>query len=368
MRVRPKAARRITCCAVLIFSALPSLAFASDSAGSTEANKLTRLREADAQGSSAETQDALLFDGKSIHIIPRGDVLAGAAKVKDLFFKGNMVGLGDPTVNGPGQSSHSAEQLNPAGGFTGPTSDTESAVPADGGLPALGARDAAPSFIVNGESRYPITNTTTYSASSFAFLEGSKASCSGVYYGPRWLVTAGHCVLLDDGTYNFPMNITRGRNGSQTPYGICHAISFSLAGWTANGNAGDDYAMIQTDCSVPGTYGAGFEPVVSWNGGDFSINGGWVSGYPGDHPYGTLWEDTGSVTSNTRWTWRYLMDMTSGQSGGPTTVPCGPFGFAECLVGVNSREQNRIIFAKNVSKRFTDSDIATLAYIRDTYP
>lgn len=126
--------------------------------------------------------------------------------------------------------------------------------------------------------------------------------------------------------------------------------------------------MIQTDCSVPGTYGTGFEPAVAWNGGDFSINGGWVTGYPADHPYGTMWEDTGSVTSNTRWTWRYSMDLTSGQSGGPTTVPCTPFGFAECLIGVNSRAQNRLFLIKNVSKRWTTSDIATLAYIRDTYP
>ena len=93
-----------------------------------------------------------------------------------------------------------------------------------------------------------------------------------------------------------------------------------------------------------------------------------ITGYPADHPYGTMWEDTGSVTSNTRWTWRYSMDLTSGQSGGPTTVPCTPFGFAECLIGVNSREQNRLFLIKNVSQRWTTSDIATLAYIRDTYP
>ena len=178
-------AKRILRVAILLFSALPGLAFASNSAGDTEASKLARLKEADAQGSSAETQDVLFFDGKSIHIIPREDVLAGAAKAKDLTFKDNMVGLGDPTPNGPGQSSHSAEELNPAGGFTGPTLDAASVVPADAGSPASAVRGAAPSFIFNGESRYPITNTTTYSANSFAFLEGSQANCSGVYYGTR---------------------------------------------------------------------------------------------------------------------------------------------------------------------------------------
>lgn len=174
---------------------------------------------------------------------------------------------------------------------------------------------------------------------------------------------------MDDGTWNFPMTVIRGRNGIDgKPYGVCNVISYSLTGWTANGNAGDDFAMIKTDCTVPGTYGTGFEPVVAWNGSSFAINGGWVSGYAGDKPYGTLWEGTGQIVSNTAYTWRYTIDLTSGQSGGPTTVPCTPFGWSECLVGVNSRDQNRILWQQNVSKRWTTSDIASLAFIRDTYP
>ncbi len=80
---------------------------------------------------------------------------------------------------------------------------------------------------------------------------------------------------MDDGTWNFPMTVIRGRNGIDgKPYGVCNVISYSLTGWTANGNAGDDFAMIKTDCTVPGTYGTGFEP-VAWNGSSFAINGGW---------------------------------------------------------------------------------------------
>ena len=66
--------------------------------------------------------------------------------------------------------------------FVGASLGVAAVVPADEGSPASSLKGGSPSYIINGESRYPITNTTMYSPSSFAFLEGSKANCSGVYW------------------------------------------------------------------------------------------------------------------------------------------------------------------------------------------
>jgi glutamyl endopeptidase len=196
--------------------------------------------------------------------------------------------------------------------------------------------------------------------------------CSGVVYGTSWIVTAGHC-LLDNKGWHWPLWISRGRDGSSFPYGTCQSINYAFDTWTAGGSTGTDFAAIKMACGVPGTYGAGIEPLVAIPGSNFSF-GGWATGYPAccdpmppGSSIGQQWEAYGYIISNTATSWQYsaTLDMTTGQSGGPATRLCGAWGWGECVVGINSRTQYRFWGSWNEAKRWVSADIASLAYWRD---
>ena len=341
--------------------------------------RLNELERRERTAEPEEKRSALFFDAKTgaVRIVPRDDVVRGASRVKDLIIRDQFVGLGDasktPELRPPRHPLGLGSDGTLVPSDSPVTSETKSMAPASGLIRG---------GIFGSDDRYRIFDTQSYSSNSFVQLKlyrivsGNrvfKGSCSGVYYGARWVVTAGHCIYDDDGGINNSIDVYRGRDGSTIPYGVCHMDSYALDAYQTNGPAGNDYAMLRTaDCTVPGTYGNGIEPMVSWAGNIILSGPNWVTGYPGtvpqNGPADTMWEGSGQLVSNTTNTWRYTIDMTSGQSGGPTTATCGFFGYSECVVGVNSREQNRLLLSQNVSKRWTSANIATLAFFRDTYP
>jgi glutamyl endopeptidase len=186
---------------------------------------------------------------------------------------------------------------------------------------------ASPESVIGYDGRTKITSTTAYPNRAIVFLEVNfpkgSGTCSGWYYGPRIVATAGHCVY--NGTYGgwaTSIYVYPGRNGSYTPYGYTTAHRlFSVTGWTLSNNPNYDYGAIQTDAAKGNTVGwFGY----FWQSSNYFPGTYNVRGYPGDKTYGTLWTMAGTVKAvTTRRLW-YSIDTAGGQSGSPFyTKPSG---------------------------------------------
>ena len=172
-----------------------------------------------------------------------------------------------------------------------------------------------------------ITITTEYPWRAICSLlmtaaDGSGWIGTGWLVGPRILVTAGHCVYLqNNGGWARQIEVIPGRLGSERPFGSVMAASFrSVRGWTQNRNRHYDYGAIL----LPEGRRLGEE--LGWFGyaarSDDALSNTWVnlSGYPKDKPTGTQWFHAKEVAQVEERVLTYTIDTAGGQSGAPVWI------------------------------------------------
>jgi len=193
-------------------------------------------------------------------------------------------------------------------------------------LPDAGSLEfEKPEDVCGNDDRVRITATTSTPWRRICQLritraDGSGARGTGWLYGPRCVITAGHCVYSHTaGGWAQRIEVIPGLDSPTVPYGSQTSTDLrSVAGWTTNADPNDrvlyDYGAIilpnDTFGRTLGYFGA--EVLSDGALSNLLVN---TAGYPGDKPYGTLWFNSGTITQVQARRLLYLLDTYGGQSG-----------------------------------------------------
>lgn len=194
-------------------------------------------------------------------------------------------------------------------------------------------------------------------------------------YGANTVVTAAHCLYnRSTGTWKGFPNWTyrRGLDGSTKNYPDCKAINgFVLRAFVDKNSPETDLGGVKLDCSVPGSAGNGYYPLVAIGSAiQTHIDGLYIVGYPisaqGMTVSGQQWEDVGRLIYDTSFLKTLNVDATGGQSGGLSAIPCQKWGWYYCEVGPHKGDVTAGEFYEmNIGHQFTPGGIAALADFRD---
>lgn len=215
--------------------------------------------------------------------------------------------------------------------------------------------------IIGVDERYRINPTTGFPHSAVALITFNGGRCTGWFYGPDVVGTAGHCLHSggSGGSWSTNVVVYPGYNGSGgAPFGSCTAKSLhSVAGWTTNGNHEYDYGTIKLNCTVGNT--------VGWFGywwQSASLNGQVtrVCGYPGDKPLEQWCGDldngaVATVVNSTAEKVYYRNDTVGGQSGAAVFQNRSDCGF--CSMAYHGYGGN-----PNSGKRITQATFNNMQY------
>ena len=132
--------------------------------------------------------------------------------------------------------------------------------------------------------------TNSYPAQAIALITFDGGYCTGTFYGPNVLLTAGHCVHSGgkNGQWRANVKVWPAYNAGIAPFGVFGAKWIaSVFGWTLNGDERYDYGVIKLHFNVGnwvGWYGTWWQAASLK--GETSI----IAGYPSDKfPAKSMW-------------------------------------------------------------------------------
>jgi glutamyl endopeptidase len=188
--------------------------------------------------------------------------------------------------------------------------------------------------VIPPDGRFRIFGTTSYPYRAIAHITSSIGGCTGWLINRNTVVTAGHC--LHNGRWATNVRVYPGRNGSSAPYGFCTARRlYSVVGWTVSRNRDYDYGAIKLNCTV-GTRTGWFG--FRWQSASLTGQPSYISGYPGDKPFGTQWRHNDRVRITQTRRLYYANDTFGGMSGSPVwngNAGCNPCGIAIHAYGLD---------------------------------
>lgn len=223
------------------------------------------------------------------------------------FAGSDEMGLGIATTTGVEALANSLRGLPPSKGPVG----TESVIGADTRLRLY---------------------TTTYPARAIALITFDGGYCTGWFYGPNVVATAGHCVHDGKGgTWHTNVRVYPGYNAGSAPYGSFPAKWVaSVTGWTQNSDERYDYGVVKLSTNAGNTVGW-----FGWFWQTASLTGlpSVVAGYPGDKsPAKSLWVAADIIRATEERQVFYKDDTFGGQSGSAVWYD-RPSGSAGCANG-----------------------------------
>jgi glutamyl endopeptidase len=184
--------------------------------------------------------------------------------------------------------------------------------------------------------------TTTYPARATALVTFTGGYCTGWFYGPNIVATAGHCVHTGGpgGSWRANVRVYPGYNAGSAPYGSYAAKWLaSVTGWTGSSNAQYDYGVIKLSTNVGNTVGwFGY----FWQTASLTGLPTVISGYAGDKsPAQSQWLGVDQVrTTATRQVF-YKNDTFGGMSGSAVwndrNGTSGPYAFAIHAYGYSTQ-------------------------------
>jgi glutamyl endopeptidase len=243
----------------------------------------------------------------------------------------------------PGAASlESFEGFAPQGSPLMRFEDSGAAV--DGARPVSGEEPDgwASASIIGPDSRYQVLDTTSFPWRAVAQItfQGTtgrrEERCSGWFFGPDLVVTAGSCLHSGKppGRWVTNVRVYPGRNGTATPFGFCAAKRlYAVQGWTVSRNEQYDYGAIKLDCTVGNT--VGWFPVWRSTASLGSL-AQTLSGYPGDKSL-TQWKSTGNVEVTQMRQVFYGNDVFAGEAGAPVfQVRASRICGANCVLAIHT--------------------------------
>jgi glutamyl endopeptidase len=197
--------------------------------------------------------------------------------------------------------------------------------------------------IIGPDSRAQILETTSFPWRAVAHITFQSAPgrresrCSGWFFGPDLVVTAGSCLHSGKppGSWATNVRVYPGRNGAASPFGFCAAKRlYAVQGWTVSRDERYDYGAIKLDCTVGNTVGwfAGWNQAASLSNLQQTL-----SGYPSDKSL-TQWKSTGVVAIAQTSQVFYSNDVAAGEAGSPifqvraTRRTCGGY----CVLAIHT--------------------------------
>jgi glutamyl endopeptidase len=160
------------------------------------------------------------------------------------------------------------------------------------------------------------TYTTTYPNRATVLITFTGGWCTGWFYGPNVVATAGHCVHTGGpgGSWRTNVRVWPGYNAGSAPYGSYAAKWLaSVVGWTGSSNEQYDYGVVKLSTNVGSTVGwYGYWWQTASLDGTPSI----ILGYPGDKsPTQSQWVGVDRVRVTQTNQVFYKTDTFGGQSG-----------------------------------------------------
>ncbi|HEX5540888.1 MAG TPA: trypsin-like serine protease [Micromonospora sp.] len=188
-----------------------------------------------------------------------------------------------PTSSDPGLAKE--PRMTAAMGVTSSPSFAGTGIPTKSRERAVDEGVMGINSIIGPDERYRVNPTTAFPYRAVALITFSGGRCTGWFYGPDVVGTAGHCLHSGGSRGSWKTNVVvyPGYNGSAgAPYGSCTAKSLhSVSGWTASGNHEYDYGAIKLNCTVGNTVGwFGYWTQTTSLNGEVTR----VCGYSGDKP------------------------------------------------------------------------------------
>ena len=200
----------------------------------------------------------------------------------------------------------------------------------------------APSTVIGTDDRTRVTDTTAFPDRAITLIimtysDGSTSQCTGFFYSPSVIATAGHCVNTAADGWATSAIVYPGYDAGSAPYGSCNATTFySVTGWTTSHDWDYDYGAMKLDCSLGNTVGWFGMYWTAFSEQDDPIT---ITGYPGEKtPQFSMWTMSDVVVTDLPYPHLfYDIDTTPGQSGAAVDetdniADCG----SDCAIGIHA--------------------------------
>jgi glutamyl endopeptidase len=200
----------------------------------------------------------------------------------------------------------------------------------------------APLSVFPPDTRTRVADTTAYPYSAIALLvitrtNGAVGRCTGFFYAPNIVATAGHCVYSQTSGWAAKIQVIPGNDvdslgNTITPFGTCQGTTgYTTEGWVYNADRRYDYGAVKLNCSTgnqTGYFG------LSWTAASLTGKPVTITGYPSDKPpSGSMWTAHGPINSSAERQVFYTISTAPRQSGSPVYQPgCGQY----CALAVHA--------------------------------
>lgn len=140
---------------------------------------------------------------------------------------------------------------------------------------------------------------------------------TGWLASPRLVITAGHCVYLQNqGGWASRVEVQPARNGPNIPFSFVSQTALSVSGWVEAKDSASDYGALVLPTTAAGQ-GIGYFGYAALSDSELSQRLVNLVGYPIDKPAGTMWGHARSLSTATADELIYENDTYGGMSGCP---------------------------------------------------
>lgn len=136
--------------------------------------------------------------------------------------------------------------------------------------------------VIGMDTRMRIQSTNLYPARATALITFTGGYCTGWFYGPNVVATAGHCVHSGPGgSWKTGVRVWPGYNAGTAPYGSYPAKWLaSVIGWTNSGDERYDYGVVKLYTNVGNS--VGWYGLWGWQVSSLNNTPTVILGYPSD--------------------------------------------------------------------------------------